>query len=65
MNLRQIRLVFMSALVLSTAAHADENQTKKCNAPAAECERVIRQMLNGHLYLGALVEELHPGVRVK
>ncbi len=65
MNLRQIRFVFMSALLLATTAHADETQTKKCSAPAAECERAIRQMLSGRLYLGAQVEELNPGVRVK
>jgi predicted metalloprotease with PDZ domain len=63
MTLRQIRFAFMSALLLVTAAHADD--TKKCNSPAPECERAIRQMLTGKLYLGVQVQELNPGVRVK
>src|SRR5436853_561702 len=62
MYLRQIRLVFMSALLLATVARADD--LKKCNAPAAECERAIRTMAAGHRYLGALVEELNPGLRI-
>src|SRR5262249_51989917 len=38
--------------------------SKICNAPAAECERAIRSMASGRRYLGAWVEELHPGLRV-
>src|SRR4051794_6848137 len=66
MNSRQIRFVFMSALVLAATVRADEPQTKPklCNAPAAECERAIREMASGRRYLGALVEETHPGVRI-
>src|SRR6266516_4163715 len=66
MYLRQIRFVFMSALLLAATARADEPQTKTrtCNAPAAECERAIRSMASGRRYLGALVEELNPGLRI-
>src|SRR5262245_51666492 len=65
MHSRQIRFVFMSALLLAATARADEPQTKKtCNAPAAECERAIRSMAAGRRYLGAVVEELNPGVRI-
>src|SRR5437867_6348456 len=66
MNSRQIRFVFMSTLLLAAAARADETQTKSktCNAPAAECERAIRSLASGRRYLGALVEELHPGLRI-
>src|SRR5215510_2593817 len=64
MNSRQIRFVFMSALLLTTTSRADEPQTKVCNAPAAECERAIRSMASGRRYLGAVVEETHPGVRI-
>jgi len=55
----------MSALLLAATARADEPQkTKVCNAPAAECERAIRSMAAGRRYLGALVEELNPGLRI-
>jgi S1-C subfamily serine protease len=66
MHSRQIRFVFMSALLLAATARADEPQTKHkvCNAPAAECERAIRSMAAGRRYLGALVEPLNPGLRV-
>lgn len=64
MHLRQIRFVFMSALLLAATARAEERQTKKCNAPALECERAIRSMASGRRYLGALVEETNLGLRV-
>ena len=57
----------MSVLLLTATARADEPQSKDpkiCNAPAAECERAIRSMASGRRYLGALVEETHPGVRI-
>jgi len=52
----------MSALLLATSARAAD--PKKCNAPAAECERAIRSMAAGRRYLGALVEEVEPGLRI-
>ena len=62
---RQIRFVFMSTLLLAISVYgADDAQTKKCNAPAAECERAIRSMASGRRYLGALVDELNPGLRI-
>jgi predicted metalloprotease with PDZ domain len=64
MNLRQIRLVFISALLLTATAQAQERPTKKCNSSAMECERAIRSMASGRRYLGALVEETNPGLRV-
>jgi len=57
----------MSALLLTATARADEPQTKPhklCNSPAAECERAIRQMAAGRRYLGVMVEELNPGLRI-
>src|SRR5690349_24859798 len=66
MNSRQIRLVFMSTLVLAATVRADDPQPKPklCNAPAAECERAIREMASGRRYPGAVIEETHPGVRI-
>jgi predicted metalloprotease with PDZ domain len=64
MHLRQIRFVFMSALLLAATARAEERQTKKCNAPAGECERAIRSMASGRRYLGALVQNTDTGLRV-
>src|SRR5947207_15541036 len=67
MHSRQIRFVFMSALMLAATARADDPKTQKitCNAPAAECERAIRSMASGRRYLGVLVEELpNGGVRI-
>ena len=58
MHLRQIRFVFMTALLVAATAHADETPTRKCNAPAAECERAIRSLASGRRYLGALVQEM-------
>src|SRR5438477_12642804 len=67
MHSRQIRFVFISALLVA-AARADEPQPAPqitCNAPAAECERAIRSLASGRRYLGALVEELpNGGVRI-
>jgi predicted metalloprotease with PDZ domain len=64
MHLRQIPFVFMSALLLATTAQAEERQAKKCSSSAMECERAIRSMASGRRYLGALVEEINPGLRV-
>ena len=64
MHLRQIQVVFMSALVLATTAPAQERPTKKCNSSAMECERAIRSLASGRRYLGAMVEETNPGLRV-
>lgn len=61
MHLRQIRFVFVSTLLFAAAAHAENAQTRKCNAPAAECERAIRSMTSGRRYLGALVGEIEAG----
>jgi len=61
MHLRQTRFVFISALLFAAAAHAENSPTRKCNAPAAECERAIRSMASGRRYLGALVGEIEPG----
>ena len=67
MHSRQIRFVFISALLVA-AARADEPKPAPkitCNAPAAECERAIRSLASGRRYLGALVEELpNGGVRI-
>ena len=69
MHSRQIRFVFISALLVAAAARADEPKPAPkitCNAPAAECERAIRSLASGRRYLGALVEPLpNGGVRVK
>ena len=54
----------MSALLLAATAQAEERQAKKCNSSAMECERAIRSMASGRRYLGALVEEINPGLRV-
>ncbi len=65
MHLRQSRFIFISALLLATAAYAENSPTRKCNAPAAECERAIRSMTSGRRYLGALVSEIEPnGLRI-
>ena len=64
MHVRQIRFVFLSTLLLASTARADETPTRKCNAPAAECERAIRSMASGRRYLGALVAEVNAGLRV-
>ena len=61
---RQIRFVFLSTLLLAATGHADEPQTRKCNATAAECERAIRSLASGRRYLGALVLPTNPGLRV-
>ena len=61
MHLRQIRFVFVSTLLLATAAHAENAPARKCNAPAAECERAIRSMASGRRYLGALVGPIESG----
>src|SRR2546423_12033977 len=68
MHLRQSRFVLLSVLLLAISARADDAATKtgkKCTASARECEQAIRQMLSGRLYLGAQMEELNPGIRIK
>jgi len=36
-----------------------------CSASARECEQAIRQLSSGRRYLGAQIEELDPGIRIK
>ena len=55
--------LLLAALLLVLSANAEDR--KLCTAPAAECEKAIRQLSSGRRYLGALVEELAPGIVVK
>jgi len=65
MHQRQIGFVFIGALLFAATAHAENSQTRKCNAPAAECERAIRSMASGRRFLGALIGEIEPdGLRI-
>lgn len=67
MNLRQSHFILLSAFLLTLAAQADDTtkKAKKCTASARECEQAIRQMMSGRRYLGAQMEDLNPGLRVK
>jgi len=53
----------VAALLLVTAAHADDK--KLCTSSPRECEQAIRQLSSGRRYLGAMIEELNPGIAVK
>ena len=55
------RTIIVALLAASTAL-AEE---PKCPASSRECDLAIRQMLKGSRYLGAAVEETHPGLVVK
>lgn len=63
MSLRNVKVIVVIVSVFVIAAYADDK--KKCLAPAAECERAIRQMLTGRRYLGVQVGELNPGLVIK
>lgn len=63
-NMRS-RFLIMTAVVVSIAAAAFADDAKKCTTPPDECARQIRQMLNGRLYLGVLLEQEVPGLIVK
>src|SRR5258708_11541286 len=53
----------MAALLAAPAALADDSRL--CNASASECEQAIRPLSSGRRYLGASIEELNAGIRVK
>ncbi len=53
----------VAALLLVPAAYAEDR--KMCTSDPRECERVIRQLSSGRRYLGAMIEELNPGISVK
>jgi predicted metalloprotease with PDZ domain len=36
-----------------------------CTASAHDCEQAIRQLSSGRRYLGAQIEELNPGIRIR
>ncbi len=36
-----------------------------CTASARECEQAIRQLSSGRRYLGALIEDINPGIIIK
>jgi predicted metalloprotease with PDZ domain len=59
------RILVMTAVVVSLAAAALADDTKKCNTPPDECARQIRQMLAGRQYLGVLVSDETGGLIVK
>ena len=65
MRSQTYRLVPLSLLVLFTASAFAQDQSKKCNQSARECEQEIRQMLTGRLYLGIEVEQKASGLIVK
>lgn len=62
MQERPLRLIVFSALFIAVSVHAQDK--RKCNAPAAECERAIRQMASGRRYLGAQLDETSTGLHV-
>ncbi len=63
MRFRSFNVVIVMVSLFVVAARADEK--KKCLAPAAECERAIRQILSGRRYLGVQVGEMNPGLVIK
>src|SRR5258708_32523413 len=65
MRSQTYRLVPLSLLVLFTAGVFAQDQSKKCNQSARECEQEIRQMLTGRLYLGIEVAQKTSGLIVK
>jgi C-terminal processing protease CtpA/Prc len=62
MNVRLFHFL-IAALLVVPAALADDSRI--CNASARECEQAIRQLSSGRRYLGASIQELNPGIRVK
>ena len=62
MNVRLSHFL-IAALLVAPAALADDN--RMCTSSARECEQAIRQLSSGRRYLGARIEELNPGIRVK
>jgi predicted metalloprotease with PDZ domain len=62
MNVRLFHFL-IAALLVAPAALADD--TRMCGATARECEQAIRQLSSGRRYLGASIQELNPGIRVK
>jgi predicted metalloprotease with PDZ domain len=62
MNVRLSHLL-IAALLVAPAALADD--TRMCGSTARECEQAIRQLSSGRRYLGASIQELNPGIRVK
>ena len=62
MNVR-ISHLLIAALLVGPAALADD--TRMCGATARECEQAIRQLSGGRRYLGASIQELNPGIRVR
>ncbi|HVR44930.1 MAG TPA: PDZ domain-containing protein [Thermoanaerobaculia bacterium] len=57
-------LALLSAIVLSLAATSAEGG-EKCSAHAKECERQIREMLKGRLYLGVKYEQTRYGIAIR
>ncbi len=53
----------VAALLLVPAAYAEDR--KMCTSSPRECEQAIRQLSGGRRYLGAMIEELNPGIVVK
>jgi predicted metalloprotease with PDZ domain len=53
------------AVLMLAAATVYAQEPQKCNSSAHECEQEIRRMLSGRRYLGAQVQELHPGILIK
>ncbi len=62
MNVRLSHFL-IAALLVAPAALADDS--RMCTSSARECEQAIRQLSSGRRYLGARIEELNPGIRVK
>jgi predicted metalloprotease with PDZ domain len=61
MDHRISRLIVV-ALVAAITIRADE---PRCSASAKECDEQIRKFLAGRRYLGATIEERHPGLFIK
>jgi predicted metalloprotease with PDZ domain len=53
----------VAALLLVPSAYAEDR--KMCTSSPRECEQAIRQLSSGRRYLGAMIEELNPGIIIK
>jgi predicted metalloprotease with PDZ domain len=53
----------VAAALLVPSAYAEDR--KMCTSSPRDCEQAIRQLSGGRRYLGAMIEELNPGIVVK
>lgn len=63
-SMKKLAFLCIALLVVAVAAVADDDD-RRCNSPAEECAKRIREMMTGQKFLGVIFYDSETGIYVK